>query len=131
MEIIAIGTHIVECIRIRRMIEKHGEDFLRHVFTEREIRFCQSRRQAGEYFAAYWASKEAILQCLGILNPKRQPWQELEIDHTIDGQYHVTLSGGCQEVMQSRRINQIFLTLSQCRAYASAYVIAIGRKHTE
>src|SRR5947199_4182050 len=34
MDILGIGTDIVECLRIRRMIERHGELFLTRVFTE-------------------------------------------------------------------------------------------------
>ena len=52
MEIVGIGTDIVECLRIGRMIEQHGELFLLRVFTEREIRYCQARQRATEHFAA-------------------------------------------------------------------------------
>ena len=41
MEILGIGTDIVECPRIGKMIEQHGELFLRRIYTEREIRYCQ------------------------------------------------------------------------------------------
>src|SRR5438045_1636398 len=44
MEILGIGTDIIECPRIGKMIEQHGELFLRRVYTEREIRYCQSRK---------------------------------------------------------------------------------------
>ena len=47
------------------MVENHGELFLRRVYTDREIRFCQSRRHAIEHFAGLWAAKEAILKALG------------------------------------------------------------------
>ena len=41
MDIVGIGTDIVECLRIGRMIEQHGEMFLTRVYTSREIRYCQ------------------------------------------------------------------------------------------
>src|SRR5439155_9903409 len=65
MEIVGIGTDIVECLRIGRMIEQHGELFLTRVYTEREVRYCQGRKHATEHFAGRWAAKEAILKCLG------------------------------------------------------------------
>ena len=46
MEIVGIGTDIVECLRIGRMIETHGELFLNRVYTEREVRYCQARKYA-------------------------------------------------------------------------------------
>jgi len=45
MEIVGIGTEIVECVRIGRMIEEHGELFLTRVFTTEEIRWCQQRKE--------------------------------------------------------------------------------------
>ena len=65
MRILGIGTDIVECPRIGKMIEQHGELFLRRVYTEREIRYCQARRHALEHFAGRWAAKEAILKAIG------------------------------------------------------------------
>jgi len=50
VDIVAIGTDIVECLRIGRMIEEHGEQFLTRVYTEREIRYCQSRKHAIEHY---------------------------------------------------------------------------------
>ena len=46
MDIVGIGTDIVECLRIGRMIEQHGELFLTRVYTEREIRYCQRQKRA-------------------------------------------------------------------------------------
>ena len=45
--IVGMGTDIVECLRIRRMIEEHGEMFLTRVYTDAEIRACHDRRQHG------------------------------------------------------------------------------------
>ena len=38
MEIVGLGTDIVEIVRIGRMIERHGELFLNRVYTPEEIR---------------------------------------------------------------------------------------------
>src|SRR5207247_3747519 len=65
MDILGIGTEIVECLRIGRMIERHGELFLTRVYTDREIRYCQARKRATEHFAGRWAAKEAVFKCLG------------------------------------------------------------------
>ena len=66
MDILGIGTDIVECLRIGRMIEQHGELFLTRIFTEREVRYCQERKRAVEHFAGRWAAKEAVLKALGV-----------------------------------------------------------------
>ena len=64
-DVVGIGTDIVECVRIGKMIAKHGELFLTRVFTDRELRYCQRSKAATEHFAGRWAAKEAVLKCLG------------------------------------------------------------------
>ncbi len=41
--VIGIGTDIIECVRIAKMIEKHGELFLKRVYTHAEIAYCSCR----------------------------------------------------------------------------------------
>jgi holo-[acyl-carrier protein] synthase len=124
MRIQGVGTHIVECIQLRRMIERHGEGFLNFVFTDKEIRFCQGRRAVTEWFSSFWATKTALLQTLGLGRGKDQPWLEIEIDSPLKGSYSVELTGGCKELMQQRGINQFQIAMSHSRVYATAFVIA-------
>ena len=79
MEILGIGTDIVECLRIGRMIEEHGECFLTRVYTEREIRHCHARKRAIEHFAGLWAAKEAVLKSLGMMVRRGACWTEVEV----------------------------------------------------
>ncbi len=63
--ILGIGTDIIECLRIAQMIERHGELFITRVYTQHEIQYCQSRKQATQHYAGRWAAKEAVLKALG------------------------------------------------------------------
>jgi holo-[acyl-carrier protein] synthase len=125
MEIIGIGTDIVECHRIGRMIEQHGELFLTRVYTEREIRYCQERKRAMEHFAGRWAAKEAILKCLGTGWRRGLCWTEMEIRNDTNGRPHVLLCGAAKDIAQQLRISDILLSISHCRAYATAYATAV------
>jgi holo-[acyl-carrier protein] synthase len=127
MELAGIGTEIVECLRIRRMIEEHGEQFLLRVFTEAEVRFCQSRRHATEQFAARWAAKEAVLKCLGIATGKGTPLTEIETSCDDSNNVTVVIRGGLCEIMAERKIMDVMLAMSFCRAYATATALAIRK----
>jgi holo-[acyl-carrier protein] synthase len=129
MEIAGIGTDIVECLRIARMIEQHGEVFLTRVFTEREIRYCQARKHATEHFAGRWAAKEAILKCLGSGWRRGLCWTDMEIRNAPSGEPQVLVCGGAKDQAQSLRISNILVTISHCRAYATAYAIALREPH--
>jgi holo-[acyl-carrier protein] synthase len=125
MEIVGIGTDIVECLRIGRMIEQHGELFLNRVYTEREVRYCQARKRAVEHFAGRWAAKEAILKCLGTGWRKGLCWTDMEIRNDPSGRPVVLLCGAAKESAQLLRISDILLSISHCRAYATAQAIAV------
>jgi holo-[acyl-carrier protein] synthase len=125
MEIVGIGTDIVECHRIGRMIEQHGELFLTRVYTEREIRYCQERKRALEHFAGRWAAKEAILKCLGTGWRRGMRWTDLEIRRGPAGQPCVLLCGATKDLAQSLRIADLRVSIAHCRAYATAYAIAL------
>src|SRR5262245_28091040 len=125
MEIVGIGTDIVECLRIGRMIERHGELFLARAFTDREVRYCQSRKRALEHFAGRWAAKEAILKCLGTGWRKGLCWTDVEVRNEPDGRPKVLLCGSAKDAAQQQRVADILLSISHCRAYATAYAVAV------
>jgi holo-[acyl-carrier protein] synthase len=125
MEIVGIGTDIVECLRVGRMIERHGELFLRRVYTDREIRYCQARRRAVEHFAGRWAAKEAIFKCLGTGWKRGLDWTEIEVANSHEGKPEVHLGGATKETAVALRIADILLSISHCRAYATAYALAL------
>ncbi len=126
MEILGIGTDIIECPRIGKMIEQHGELFLRRVYTEREIRYCQSRKHAIEHFAGRWAAKEAILKALGTGWSRGVSWTDMEVRNGISGQPKVLVRGGAKEAALQRGVGDILVTISHCRTYATAYALAVG-----
>jgi len=125
MEIVGIGTDIVECLRVGRMIEAHGELFLLRVFTEREVCYCQSRQRATEQFAAHWAAKEAILKCLGLPWRRGLSWTDMEVRIEASNRPKVMLCGAAKDIAQNQRISDILLSMSHCRAYATAHAIAV------
>lgn len=127
MNIAGIGTEIVECLRIRRMIEKNGELFLLRVFTAAEIRYCQSRRHATEQFAARWAAKEAVLKSLGVKGGRGSVWTDIEMESDLSGNSKPVVRGGLHDVMEEREIFDVMVTMSFCRAYATATAIALRK----
>jgi holo-[acyl-carrier protein] synthase len=126
MDIVGIGTDIVECLRIGRMIQEHGELFLERVYTSREIRYCQARKHATEHFAGRWAAKEAILKCLGTGWRNGLCWTDMEIRNDQQGKPSVLLRGAARDQAEAMRISDILLSISHCRAYATAHAIAVA-----
>ncbi len=128
MDILGIGTDIVECLRIRRMIERHGELFLTRVFTERELRYCQRSRHATEHFAGRWAAKEAVLKCLGTGWSKGLCWTDIEVANDPAGKPAVRLYAATLDHARGLGIRDVLISISHCRAYAMAYALAVGER---
>ncbi|MGV3483605.1 MAG: holo-ACP synthase [Planctomycetaceae bacterium] len=125
MDVIGIGTEIIECVRIARMIEQHGELFLERVYTAEEVAYCSERSSATQHFAARWAAKEAVLKA--ILGRSRGiRWNEIEVISTTAYGPSIQLSGRAAEWAAHRGIARFQISLGRCRTHATAFVIAIG-----
>ena len=126
MEIVGMGSHVIDCLRVRKLIDKFAEVFLNQVYTESEQLFCRDRRHTTEHYAAIWAAKEAVLRSLGTSWQKGIAWTNIEIDCREPFQPCVHLRNGLQELMQKRDTRKIHLTLAHSRSFATATAIAVG-----
>jgi holo-[acyl-carrier protein] synthase len=124
--IVGLGTDIVEVRRIERMIERHGEAFLQRIFTPAEIGYCQQRRFASEPFAGRWAAKEAVMKVLGTGFIQGTHFQEIEILSEESGRPRVLLHGSTAALAKQLGIDQILVTMSHSREYATATAIGIS-----
>ena len=124
--ILGLGTDIVEIVRIGSMVERHGEHFLNRVYTEGEIKYCNRRKECYQHFSGRWAAKEAVMKSMGTGFIKGVNFKDVEIQSLKSGQPTIVLSGGAREFADARGIDEILITISHCRAYATATAIAIG-----
>jgi holo-[acyl-carrier protein] synthase len=126
MNVIGIGTDIVECLRIAQMIERHGELFITRVYTDHEIEYCQTRKQSTQHFAGRWAAKEAVLKALGTGWRRGISWRDVEIRNDPSGKPTVALRGGARDVVEELKISKMLISISHCRSHATAYALAVG-----
>ncbi len=125
--IVGLGTDIVEIVRIGQMIERHGELFLKRVYTDDEICYCQRRKSSYEHFAGRWAAKESVMKTLGTGFTRNVGWQDIEVCSNESGKPKVVIHGGARELAERLGIDEFLITISHCRAYATA--TAIGIRH--
>jgi holo-[acyl-carrier protein] synthase len=114
-----VGVDIIEIARIERAIARWGERFLRRIYTEREIEFCQNRVTA---LAARFAAKEATMKALGA-GTEEVGWQEVETITSPGGQPVVNLHGRSQSRAEEIGLKGLAISLSHTREYAIASVI--------
>jgi holo-[acyl-carrier protein] synthase len=124
MSIVGTGIDIVECLRIAQMIERHGELFITRVYTDVEIEYCTTRKAATQHYAGRWAAKEAVLKALGTGWRRGIGWRDIEIRNDQHGAPIVKLRGGARHIMERAGIHTMHVSISHCRSFAVAYVVA-------
>ena len=124
--IVGLGTDIIEIVRIGQMIERHGELFLNRIYTEEEVRYCSRRKESYQHFAGRWAAKEAVMKALGTGFIRGIRWQDIGVYSQKSGRPIVQLKGGAADLSEKMGIEEILLTISHCRTYATATAIAIS-----
>src|SRR5512138_365511 len=88
----SIGIDIVDVSRIRQLVERHGERFLRRVYGSRELLSLQARHDRFQFLAGRFAAKEAAIKALGKYLITRPPYQEIEITNDNAGQPQLQFS---------------------------------------
>ena len=124
MRVVGIGTDITEIGRVEQMMKKHGEFFLRRVFTSAEARYCDSGKKSGERYAARWAAKEAVMKALGTGWSEGVGWTEIEVLRDAAGRPTLNLTGGAKKEADALGITDWQISLSHCELYAVAFVTA-------
>ena len=127
MSILGIGTDIIECLRIAKMIERHGELFLTRVYTPQEIEYCTARKAATQHYAGRFAAKEAVLKALGTGWTRGIQWRDIEVRNEPGGRPTVAMRGGARDVVERLGITEMLISISHCRSHATAYALAQGK----
>lgn len=121
--IIGTGIDIVEVPRIGHSIERFGERFLNRVFTPAEIRYCESKANRLERFAARFAAKEAAMKAIGTGMRGGVTWRDFEVGREPGGRPTMLLHGKAAQVAKALGGRQTHLSVSHTEEHAVAYVI--------
>lgn len=122
--IAGIGVDIIEVERIAQALARHGERFAARVFTPGELAECwPSEQQRSPRLAARFAAKEAALKALGI-GLRGVSWQEIEVVKDELGKPSLHLTGRLADIVVKQGITAMHLSLSHCKEYAMAQVVA-------
>lgn len=123
---VSCGNDIVKVSRIKNSIEKIGEAFVKRVYTEEEISYCESRRMCKyQSYAVRFAAKEAVYKALSPKEDEEATWKDIEIKREENGKPRVKLKGYLGEYAKSLGIEEdkIDISLSHDDDFAIATVV--------
>lgn len=121
--IVGTGIDIAEVPRIRQSIERFGDRFLRRIFTEGERRYCDSKANRVERYAARFAAKEAAMKALGTGWNHGVRWVDCEVARMPGGPPRMVFHGKAGEFAAKMGAKNAALSITHTAEQAFAQVI--------
>ena len=116
------GVDIIDIPRLEQALARHGDAFLRRIYTPEEIRRYGDKPRS---LAARWAAKEAVAKALGTgIGPIA--WTEIEILEDTHRAPLLRLTGKAQSLAQELGLREWAISLSHTDQLAIALVVAQG-----
>jgi len=112
----AIGIDIIEIARLKAAIARQGEDFLKRIYTDSELK---SYRWKLPSLAARFAAKEAVIKALGKPTAGAK-LKDIEILADDKGKPLVNLYGEAQNQAKALGLDKFAVSLSHSKEYAIA-----------
>ena len=126
MEILGLGTDIVEIARIEKMLAVHAGRFEERVCTFQELAIAGSKRGRTTFFAGRWAAKEAAAKALGCGIGKKCAFTDINIVNDASGKPEMFFTGAAAATAAECGVKNIRVSISHEASYAVATVILCG-----
>jgi holo-[acyl-carrier protein] synthase len=124
-QILGLGLDATDIDRIARAIERHGDRFVKRVFTDGEIAYCSKRATPAVHFAARFAAKEAASKALGTGFSRGVLWRDIEVVRQ-SGPPQLRFHGGAALRLAEIGGRSSLLTITHSEALALAEVLILG-----
>ena len=127
MNIFGIGSDIVKIDRIKKTMISNS-NFIKRIFTKKEISYCSKKRNKYSSFAKRFAAKEAFSKALGTGIAKGLKFNEIGIENNNLGKPELKVVGNSLKIVKSivkKKKFNVFLTLSDDEPFAIATLIII------
>jgi holo-[acyl-carrier protein] synthase len=121
--IVGTGVDIAEVPRIRASIERFGDRFLRRIFTDGEMRYCERKASRFESYAARFAAKEAGMKALGTGWSRGVRWRDIEVVRPKGQRPTIQFHGEAAAIAAKLGTKNIALSLTHTSEQALAHVI--------
>jgi holo-[acyl-carrier protein] synthase len=121
--IVGLGIDIAEVARVKAAIERHGETFLRRLYTAKEQEYCERFKNKYERYAGRFAAKEAAMKALGTGWSRGVRWVDVEVTREKGGRPTMRLAGEAAHIADRLGVKYISLSITHTADQAFAQVI--------
>jgi holo-[acyl-carrier protein] synthase len=120
-----VGIDLVSVDSVDESIREHGARYLERLYTERELRDCQTEQgPVTERLAARFAAKEATIKVLRPSPDAAVPWRSIEVVRHSSGWVALELAGAAAALAEAAGLHDFALSITHEQGQATAVVIA-------
>ncbi len=126
MKVLGIGVDLIKNKRISVLIKNHN--FIKRIFSKKEILFSKNKKNKVNYFAKRFAAKESFAKSLGIGIRKNLNFKNIEILNDKLGKPYYTKNKSINTLIYKRfkvAKYDLFLSISDEKDYSIAFTILL------
>ena len=121
--IYGVGTDIVNIERVKKILSKNRDGFIKRVLSEHEQALFTNKADSAAYFAKRFAAKEAFAKALGTGIGRVVSFQDLTVRNNENGKPHFIPSEKLRQYLDDKSIKQAHLSISDESQNAIAFVV--------
>lgn len=121
-----VGTDLIECERIARVLERQRDRFLKRVFTEGEREYSMKMKNPVPHLAARFAAKEAVSKCFTTGIGESLGWKSIEVVKGEREQPIIQLDEQGLALLKQVGANDVLVSLAHTENYGLAYAVIVG-----
>ena len=121
-DVIGIGTDIIEIERVKSKISKEF-GFREKIFTQQEIKYCESKADKFLNYAARFAAKEAFMKAMGTGWKSPLMFDEIEVVNDKSGKPEMNLYCNTKKFAEELGVRSIFISISHVKDIVNAVVL--------
>ena len=128
--IFGIGTDIVQISRIQENLDRYGDSFAKRILSAAELADYQAAAFPAHFVARRFAAKEALVKAIGTGFARGVSFHDIIVTHNEAGKPMFRLEGRVAELREEMGIGEDFVSISDERAYAVAFVTLLKASAT-
>ena len=123
--LVGLGTDLVDVERIRSVMERQGDRFIKRVYTEQEQEYCFGMKHPHKHLAARFAAKEAVSKAFTTGIGGRLAWTSISVYNGERGEPHIRLDAKGDALLKEVGASRVWISLSHTDSLAQAVAALI------
>lgn len=123
--IIGMGIDILEVKRLEEIFKNKKEKFIKKIYTDNEINYCENKKKYLESYAVRFSAKEAFIKAID--SKINIAYKDIEIISKSSNKPQVILYRSALKAAQEKKVTNILISLSHEKNYVVSNIILKGK----